>query len=69
MPDQRGLLEIVRQMVHPEGGRCDKCALVGGATPPDEDLFLSILRDADHSFGKNLFKALFDDAALKTFMR
>jgi hydroxymethylpyrimidine pyrophosphatase-like HAD family hydrolase len=64
-PHQRGLLHIVRSLVHPDGGRCDRCA-VGNA---DQSLFMDLLRVADISRARLLLRTLFHPALFEAFTR
>jgi hydroxymethylpyrimidine pyrophosphatase-like HAD family hydrolase len=66
-PHQRGLLEIVRKIVHSE--KHDQSAL--GETPMcrDDDLFMTVLQAADQPWATNLGRAIFNPAAFRVFIR
>ena len=66
-PYQRGLLHIVRSLVHPDGGRCDRCAGAERLWEPGEDLFLDLLAAADDKRLRRLVRALFHPAAFSVF--
>jgi hydroxymethylpyrimidine pyrophosphatase-like HAD family hydrolase/hypoxanthine phosphoribosyltransferase len=66
---QRGLLEIVRSLVHPHGGSCEHCAEGKALRPGGPTLFLELLQAADESRARNLFRGLFDPAVFKIFVR
>jgi len=69
-PYQRGLLDIVRTIIHPDGARCEQCtegaAIVG---PAGQDPFLDVLRAADQKPTTNLLWALCDASAFRMFVR
>jgi hypothetical protein len=65
-PYQQGLLEIVRNLVHVDGGRF----VANEATfPQQDDLFTTALQAADRSWTANLLKAMFHPAAFRTLLR
>jgi hydroxymethylpyrimidine pyrophosphatase-like HAD family hydrolase len=66
-PYQRGLLQIVRSLVHPDGGRCDRCAAGDGPWKPGDDLVLDLLAAADDTRLRRLVRALFHPAAFAVF--
>lgn len=66
--DQRGLLEIARKIVHPDGGQCARCTEGGRYPLPGDDLFLSLLSTADRSLTANLVRAMFEPSALGMFV-
>jgi hydroxymethylpyrimidine pyrophosphatase-like HAD family hydrolase len=68
-PNQRGLLEIVGKITHPDDRHCERCA--HGKTFPrnGDDLFLSVLRAADQPWTANLLKAILDPTAFRHFIR
>lgn len=66
---QPGLLRIVRSIVHPDGGRCDRCRSAGPPRPRGNDLFWELLRAADRPWPALLLRALFDPMALKAFAK
>jgi len=53
---QRGFLEIARQLVHPDGSRCDCCSDVRIPSHANS-LFLEILEAADRSLWRTLTRA------------
>jgi len=64
---QPGLLHIVRSIVHPEGGRCDRCQAAERAWPEDKDLFWGLLEAADRTRPQLLLRAMLDPMALQAF--
>jgi hydroxymethylpyrimidine pyrophosphatase-like HAD family hydrolase len=68
-PFQRGLLHIVRRLVHPDGGRCERCAAGNGLGHAGESLFFDLLRVADASRARLLLRALLHPAVFETFTR
>jgi HAD superfamily hydrolase (TIGR01484 family) len=64
---QRGLLEIARSIVHPDGRRCPRCP------PPvrarGEHLFLDLLHVADQPRWMSLLRALLHPGAYQFFLR
>ena len=57
-PDQRGLLEIVRKIIHPDDRRCALCS-PGEMKFPDQDkFFMIVMRAADRSWTTNLLQAM-----------
>lgn len=63
-PHQRGLLNVARQIIHPDGIRCESCT--ERAAPPDpEALFFELLRAADRTWTANLIRALVDPASFR----
>jgi hydroxymethylpyrimidine pyrophosphatase-like HAD family hydrolase len=68
-PYQRGLLDIVRNIIHPDRGHCKRCTRGERHPLPDEkDPFRSALHAADRSRSANLLKALLDPNAYRTFL-
>jgi hypothetical protein len=65
---QSGLLRIVRSIVHPEGGRCDRCQAADRAWPEDKDLFCGLLEAADRTRPHLLLRAMLDPMALQAFV-
>ncbi len=47
LPYQPGLLQIVRKIVHPEGGTCHRCRAIDAGWPKKSSLFVSLLSVAD----------------------
>ena len=68
-PNQRGLLEIVHNIVHADGGRCEQCLRGEVKFPNEDNLLMTLLQAADRSWSANLRKAVFHPAAFKAFMR
>lgn len=66
-PYQSGLLEIVRSLIHPQGGRCSRCHLPQIALRQPEELFLRLLHTADQSPAWLLLRSLLDPRALHAF--
>lgn len=63
-PDQRGLLEIVRKIIHPDDRRCALCT-PGEMKFPDQDkLFMIVMRAADRSWTTNLLQAMLRNGTL-----
>lgn len=66
---QRGLLSIVQLLCHPDGKQCARCR-AAKLTPlkgNGDGLFFEMLRLADESQSKLLFRALFDPMAIRAF--
>jgi hypothetical protein len=68
-PYQRGLLDIARLLVHPDGLRGEHCTEGEKTWPVSQGLFQELLRVADQTLTKSLMVALFDPAALRIFVR
>jgi hydroxymethylpyrimidine pyrophosphatase-like HAD family hydrolase len=66
---QRGLLEIVRKIIHPDDGSCARCGHGERISRGDDDLFLSVLKAADERWTTNLRRAMLDPIAFKVFIR
>jgi len=66
---QRGLLDIVRGIVHPDGNQCEHCRRAETAAHRTDDLILAALQAADQSWSTNLRKALRDPAAIKMLLQ
>jgi hydroxymethylpyrimidine pyrophosphatase-like HAD family hydrolase len=66
-PYQRGLLEIVRALVHPDGRRCPRCP----PTPAwsSRHLFLDLLQAADRKRSTALLRTLFNPQAYRIFFQ
>jgi hydroxymethylpyrimidine pyrophosphatase-like HAD family hydrolase len=63
-PDQRGLLEIVRKIIHPDDRRCALCT-PGEMKFPDQDkVFMVVMRAADRSWATNLLQAMLRNGSL-----
>lgn len=65
--DQRGLLEIARMLVHPDGGHCPQCSDLHLRST--DELFFSLLRAADGNPATHLIKAILHPASYKLLMR
>jgi hydroxymethylpyrimidine pyrophosphatase-like HAD family hydrolase len=68
-PNQRGLLRIVQSIVHPEGGRCDRCRAADRTFPEDNGLFWGLLEAADRTRPHLLLRAMLDPMALQAFAK
>jgi hypothetical protein len=67
-PFQRGLLDIVRKIIHPDDSHCERCNRGEVAPAPrSDDLFLSLLQAMDQKWSTNFRKAL--PAAYKLFLK
>jgi hydroxymethylpyrimidine pyrophosphatase-like HAD family hydrolase len=68
-PNQRGLLEIVTEIIQSSKKRRDRCLVA--QTPPHriEDIFMTVLQAADQTWTKNLARAIFNPAGYGIFMR
>lgn len=64
---QRGLLEAVMQIIHPDGIRCERCA-EGAVLLGRQDIFLELLRAADRTWTANLIRALIDPSSFRGFL-
>jgi hydroxymethylpyrimidine pyrophosphatase-like HAD family hydrolase len=63
-PYQRGLLEIVRKIIHPDDRRCALC-IPDEMTFSDQDkLFMIVMRAADRSWATNLLQAMLRNGRL-----
>jgi hypothetical protein len=68
-PYQRGLLAIVRALVHPQGGRCARCSSCMDPKPGDGDLIVDLLHAADAKRPVAFLRALLDPKALGILLR
>jgi hydroxymethylpyrimidine pyrophosphatase-like HAD family hydrolase len=66
---QPGLLRIVQSIVHPEGGRCNRCQAADRAWPEDKGLFWELLEAADRTRLHLLLRAMLDPMALLAFAK
>jgi hydroxymethylpyrimidine pyrophosphatase-like HAD family hydrolase len=66
---QRGLLEIVRVLTHPDGRRCERCAEAESMSARGDDLFMDVLRTADRKWITNLMGAAFSRNIFRIFKR
>lgn len=64
---QLGLLEIVRSLAHPDGGRCGKCLPPDLAVDGPDGVFLHLLHVADRNQAGLLVWSLFDPKAIRAF--
>lgn len=69
LPYQPGLLQIVRKIIHPEGGTCHRCRPLEMGWPKDNELFASLLRVADKKPLSLLLRNSFDLSALAAVFR
>src|SRR5437588_1444210 len=69
-PYQAGLLQSVRSVLHPDGGRCGRCRS-GGRLRTEEagPLLWDLLKAADRGRPRLLLQALLDPMALRVFAR
>jgi hydroxymethylpyrimidine pyrophosphatase-like HAD family hydrolase len=67
-PYQRGLLEVVRRVLHPDGRRCALCDSAARATRSHGNLFLKLLGFADRARGGLLLRAVADPMAIRAFV-
>ncbi len=68
-PHQAGLLSIVRSLVHPHGGRCERCQSVERLWPRGKEFFLDLLELADNRGRANLLGALLHPSYLRALER
>jgi hypothetical protein len=68
-PFQLGLLQAVRALVHPDGGRCDRCRRAEESAPSVGDLFGDLLKAADQPRWRLLLRAVLDPLALRAFAK
>jgi hydroxymethylpyrimidine pyrophosphatase-like HAD family hydrolase len=66
---QRGLLQIVRKIVHPAGGACEACRSVETSWPKNKNLFVSLLSTADQESRSLLLRNLFHPSLVKLFRK
>lgn len=66
---QRGLLDIVRSIVHPDNARRERCNAALRAASLEQPLFLAALQAADRPWRVNLIKALFSPRWFNIFLR
>ncbi len=69
LPYQPGLLQIAREIVHPDGGTCPHCLGTEAGWPKDSDLFVSLLRVADKKPLSLLLRNSFQLSALAAVFR
>lgn len=68
-PGQRGLLAIARQLVHPNGQKCQRCEMARPKWTRSPGLFLELLQAADRTRAANLLGALLDPITYRIFVR
>lgn len=69
-PFQRGLLDIIRTIIHPNHAHCQACERVElEATRAEDDLFIGLLRAADRKWTANLQSAILQRNAYKLFIQ
>lgn len=69
-PFQEGLLRSVHSVLHPRGGRCDRCRSVGRLRPGEAGLlFWRLLEAADRGQLRLLLQAMLDPMALRAFVQ
>jgi hydroxymethylpyrimidine pyrophosphatase-like HAD family hydrolase len=66
---QVGLLQIAQAVAHKKGVRCHHCSAVSGKWGDEPDLFLDLLRIADHSRISRLLGALLDPLSFRAFVK
>ncbi len=67
---QVGLLQIAEKIVHPEGGKCERCIFSAkGLGPDNSDLFLRLLEVADQGRVPRLIGALRDPLSYRAFLK
>jgi hydroxymethylpyrimidine pyrophosphatase-like HAD family hydrolase len=66
---QLGLLQAVRSIIHPQGGRCDRCRGPEESVHGVGDLFTDLLKAADQPRWRLLLRAVLDPMALRAFAR
>ena len=67
-PYQVGLLEIVRSLVHPEGGSCPRCRWPHPALSEADELFRRLLETADRAPMRLLLRSMLDPKAVRSFL-
>jgi len=67
-PFQLGLLNIVRRIVHPEKGSCERCRSAELPKSAERQLVLQVLKHADESKMKRLLRAVFDPKVMQSFL-
>jgi hydroxymethylpyrimidine pyrophosphatase-like HAD family hydrolase len=68
-PFQPGLLQAVRSVVHPHGGRCDRCRRTREPEQGVGDLFADLLKAVDRPRWRLALRALVDPMALRAFAK
>jgi hydroxymethylpyrimidine pyrophosphatase-like HAD family hydrolase len=67
-PYQRGFAEIARQIVHPSGRPCERCA-DAGRMDRKRNAWIRFLQAADRSFAANVARGLFHHGALEALLQ
>jgi hydroxymethylpyrimidine pyrophosphatase-like HAD family hydrolase len=67
-PFQRGLLTIIRSLIHPDGGTCHLCPPIRLTTSKHDRLFLDLLNASDETKLRGLFRGLFSPAVFRLFV-
>ena len=68
-PFQRGLLDIIRTIIHPNHAHCQACDRVEVLATREDDLFIGLLRAADKKWTANLQSAILQRSAYKLFIQ
>ncbi len=66
---QKGLLEIVRQILHPDGRECERCKLEETSQGEWDQLFLNLLGVSDQSWPKLLVRTMLHAHILDLFAK
>lgn len=66
---QAGLLSSVRSILHPDGGRCDRCPSGSRSRPREAGFFWELLEAADQGPLRLLLRALCDFKSLRAFAK
>lgn len=69
LPFQPGLLQIVRKIVHAQGGACDDCRIVETSRHESDGLFASLLRAADQKPRSLLLRNVLNPSLLTVFRK
>ena len=67
-PFQRGLLSIVRSLIHPDGGTCNLCPPARLATSKHDRLFLDLLNASDETKLRGLIRGLYSRTIFRLFV-
>ncbi len=67
-PYQRGLLNIVRQIIHPQKDGCERCRSAEAKSCVTDNVVIRVLKDADESKMKRFFSAICDPMVPKSFL-
>jgi hypothetical protein len=66
---QPGMLQIARQIVHPDGRSCERCEHVARAWPKNKGLFVDLLNAADETPLQSLKRNASWSSALDFFQK